>query len=62
MNVTSSVRSRVSDPRPLKLPNRMWSPDERRFLEAAFKAAEAMKGWWLERQAIFLEGVAGDDD
>jgi hypothetical protein len=47
---------------PLRIPALRWSPEARRFLEAAIAAAEDMKDWWLEEQAIWLERQVGVDD
>jgi hypothetical protein len=47
---------------PVGVPKQAWSLQERRFLKAAFKAAEAIQSWWLETQAIFLERNASDDN
>ena len=45
----------------LRIPPNAWSPEARRFLRAAIAAAEGMKDWWLEKQAIWLEREVSDD-
>lgn len=47
---------------PIRIPPNAWLPEEARFLRAAIAAAEAMNGWWLEKEAIRLENEVKQDD
>ena len=46
---------------PLRLPDREWSEDQRRFLEVAIRYADEMRGWVLKREADRLERDMGED-
>jgi hypothetical protein len=62
MICSSRPPAKIGPDQPIKVPNREWSPAERRFLLAAIKAADAMRDWWLEKEAKRLEEEAKDDD
>jgi len=45
----------------LRLPDRNWSPEERRFLEAAIQYVDVMRGRHLDKEAERMEREMKED-